>query len=341
LRFGQISILPWIAGCWGEFAIRNTIEKSRGRFTMLKMISPAGESAMKAQPAKRAEVTVQLTAPGPEHVSELGRICYEAFKDIHDRHRFPPDFPSVALARRVIGMLVQRQDCYGVAALIDGQPVGSNFLSLTDAVAGVGPITVDCSFQGMDIGRMLMQDVIDYAKRNNIERVRLLQDGFNMASLSLYTSLGFDVKDPVALMQAAPAPQPDDHIREVTDRDLPAIEELSKRIYKANRRNEVAAAIQHGFSPMLREREGRITGYLIPGLLGHGVAETEQDAVALTGEAARRLPPEAARFFCPLREAEFYRGALKAGCRAIKVMNLMAMGPYDPPGRVWMPSVLY
>jgi len=89
--------------------------------------------------------------------------------------------------------MVQRDDFYGVVALRDGQPVGSNFLSLMDLVAGVGPITIDSSCQGEGVGRALMQDVIDYARRNNIEPVRLLQDSFNVASLSLYASLGFDV----------------------------------------------------------------------------------------------------------------------------------------------------
>jgi hypothetical protein len=36
-----------------------------------------------------------------EHIPELGRICYEAFKDLQDRHRFLVDFPSVQLARQV------------------------------------------------------------------------------------------------------------------------------------------------------------------------------------------------------------------------------------------------
>jgi len=47
------------------------------------------------------------------------------------------------------------------------------------------------------------------------------------------------------------------------------------------------------------------------------------------------------QFFCPLREASLYRSLLKAGCRAVKVMNLMAIGPYEPPDAVWMNSVLY
>lgn len=250
------------------------------------------------------------------------------------------DFPSEDIARQVLEMLVQRNDFYGVVALAGGQPVGSNFLSLMDPVAGVGPITVDRSRQTQGVGRVLMQDVIKYAQHNDIEQVRLLQDSFNVASLSLYASLGFEVKDAVALMQAAPAPEADRKVRQVAETDLPAIEELSKRIYKNSRRNEVAAAARYGFSALLRERQGHITGYLIAGTFGHGVAETEEDALALVGEAARRLPPDFARFFCPLSEGNFYRTALQAGCRAIKVMNYMTLGPYQHPNEVWMPSVL-
>src|SRR5688572_15711003 len=118
--------------------------------------------------------TLELVPAEPQHVSEIGRICYEAFKGVHEGHGFSPDFPTVELARQVLGMLVERDDFYGVVALRDGKPVGSNFLSLTDTVAGIGPITIDCSCQGRGIGRTLMQDVINFARRNNIKQVRLL-----------------------------------------------------------------------------------------------------------------------------------------------------------------------
>ena len=168
-----------------------------------------------------------------------------------------------------------------------------------------------------------------------------MQDAFNVASLSLYASLGFDVKEPVAFMQAAPLAEAANSVRPITEPDLPAIEELSVRIYKNSRRNEVAAAACYGFAALLRERQGRITGYLLPGIFGHGVAETEEDALTLIGEAARRLAPEFARFFCPLTESGFYRKALQGGCRVIKVMNYMTLGVYEQPEEVWMPSVLY
>src|SRR5215216_2034722 len=154
-------------------------------------------------------MAIRLVTAEPHHVSELGRICFEAFREVHNRSCGTRDFPTVDFAQQVLGMLVQRDDFYRVSALDDGRVVGSNFLSLMDPVAGVGPITVDPSYQGQGVGRALMQNVIDFAQHNNIEQVRLLQESFNVASLSLYASMGFDVKVPVAFMQAAPLAQAD------------------------------------------------------------------------------------------------------------------------------------
>jgi GNAT superfamily N-acetyltransferase len=284
---------------------------------------------------------VQLIPAEAQHVPELGRICYEAFKDIADRHGFTPDFPSVQYARRVIGMVVERKDFYGVAAMVNGELAGSNYLSLTDPVAGVGPITVDCAFQGRDLGRALMQDVIDYARRNKIARVRLLQDAFNVASLSLYGSLGFDAKHPVAEMLLNAAVKADATVRPVHADDIEALDAICQKNYKTSRKNELAAAVHAELSPVLRERGGKFTGYLIPGIFGHGVAETPDDAVALATQAARLIPHERARSLVPLTDGPLFRAFLKAGCRTVKMMNLMALGPYEAPDSVWMPSILY
>src|SRR4029077_17380701 len=111
---------------------------------------------MSADRATQPKPEIQLVPAKPQHVPELGRICYEAFKNIAESRGFPPDFPSVGIAENVIGMLVARDDFYSVAALVNGRPVGSNFLSLSDSTSGVGPITVDSSVQGKGIGRALM-----------------------------------------------------------------------------------------------------------------------------------------------------------------------------------------
>ncbi|MGD9652113.1 MAG: GNAT family N-acetyltransferase [Candidatus Dadabacteria bacterium] len=277
----------------------------------------------------------------PEHAKELGRICFEAFKSIHDKHAFDRDFPTLEAAEGVINFIAARDDFHGVAALIDGKPVGSNFISFTDPVAGIGPITVDPERHERGIGRALMKAVIDAAHERGVEEIRLMQDSFNSRSLSLYASLGFDLREPVALMQAAPA----DVVANATVRlastvDVDEMNKLCLAKYKVSRGNEIANAIRDGFSPMIAERGGRLTGYLIPGFLGHGVAESVDDAAALAAEAGK-LPGNQARFFCPLREADLYRRLLADRHRLMKVMNLMTLGPYEEPEGVWMPSVFY
>lgn len=287
-------------------------------------------------------MALRLVPAESRHVDEMGRICYEAFRKVQEGRQSIADFSSVDLARKVLGMLVHRKDFYSVVALLDDRVVGSNFLSLMDNVAGVGPITVEPSLHGQGTGRTLMKDVLDFAKRNGIERVRLFQDAHNVHSLSLYASLGFDVREPCAVMLPPARVEASEGVRPIAESDLPMVEQISHRIYKVSRRNEVAAAAPYGFQVFVREQGNRITGYLMPGIFGHGVAETEEDAVALVKAAGRLEQPDQLKLvFCPLREQSFYRKLLLMGCRTVKVMNLMTVGPYEQPDEVWMPSVLY
>jgi GNAT superfamily N-acetyltransferase len=284
--------------------------------------------------------SVTLTPAAPEHVPELGRICYEAFKELQDKHRFPVDFPSVQVGRQVVGLLVARPEFYGIAAKVGDELAGSNFLLTADETAGVGPITVDSAFQGRSVGRQLMLDVIREARDRKIDKVRLVQEAFNTRSISLYAALGFETRHGLSLMRPTPAELDDVNIRSATEKDLAELDALCKRIYKVSRRHELAMFLQMDFPVLIRVRDGKVCGYLVPGLLGHGVAETEDDALALARQAARRSP-EPTAVFCPLDQHELFRTFLKARFENLKMMNLMTMGPYQVPDRVWMPSILY
>lgn len=289
-------------------------------------------------------MAIDYRQPIAEHVQELGRICYEAFKDIAERHGFEADFSSVDIGRMLMGMLVASEHNFGVAAMRSDQPVGSNFLMTADEVASVGPITVDPPEQGNGVGRELMQRVLDHADESGFESVRLQQDSYNMASLSLYASLGFDTKTPCALMEISPAAEPDDTVRPLTVDDLDDVEAMSRDIYKVSRRNEVANLLASGgiFPAVARERKGRMRGYLIIGPPGHSVAETEEDVVVMAQQAGRLAQmPDVLRVFCPLIEGGLYRRFLAAGFRSRKVMNLMVRGTYEAPDGVWTPSVGY
>ncbi|HTL27852.1 MAG TPA: GNAT family N-acetyltransferase [Tepidisphaeraceae bacterium] len=285
-------------------------------------------------------MSVRLERTKPEFANELGRIMYEAFAGINTRHGFPPDFPSAEAGQQVMGMLCSRPDIFGVAAVQDGKPIGSNFIWTADPVAGVGPITIDPPSQRKGIGRQLMKAVIDHAQSEGKEMIRLVQDSFNMTSLSLYASLGFTVQEPLALMRSADAKVDTSGVRLAQPADVDAMDALAQRNFKVSRRHEIASSSRAPFPPFVRERGGKITGYLIPTFIGHGAAETDEDALALIG-ATSQLPPPGQLFFAPLRQGTLHRKALASGIRMVKVMQLMSIGPYEPPTGTWMPSVMY
>lgn len=285
-------------------------------------------------------MAITIERAKPEHAMDLGRIMYEAFAGINTRHGFPPDFPSVEAGQQVMGMICSRPDIYGVAAIENGNPIGSNFIWTADPVAGVGPITIDPGSQQKGIGRKLMQAVIDHATAQGSKMIRLVQDSFNMTSLSLYTSVGFTVQEPLALLNSATCNADTSGVRPSRPEDLGAMAGLAERNFKVSRRNEIAGSSRAPFPPIVRERNGKVVAYLIPGFIGHGAAETDEDALALIASTAT-MPWPGNLSFAPLRQGTLHRKALKAGCRMVKVMQLMSIGPYEQPTGTWMPSVMY
>jgi ribosomal protein S18 acetylase RimI-like enzyme len=283
-------------------------------------------------------MTIELRQATAADVPELGRIVYEAFKDIAESHGFPPDFPSVEFANGVTGLLIQQEQVYSIAAVDGDAPKGSNHLEMWDDVAGIGPISVDLSAQGGGIGKTLMEDVIKHARESGFDRIRLMQDSFNMRSLALYASLGFDVKEPVAYIELNAAIGAHANVRPAAPADFGAMDALCREIYGISRKNEIATLTQAGFPAFVFDG-GRVRGYLVATAIGHGVAESDDIMLALYASLGATIPDSMSNL--PMRSGALYRRALHAGHRNRKVMNLMAIGPYDDPKGTWVPGVLF
>ena len=65
-------------------------------------------------------MAVKLRSGNPADAEPCGVICYEAFKNIAERHGFPPDFPSAEVAIGVMTSLLARADVFSVVAEKDG-----------------------------------------------------------------------------------------------------------------------------------------------------------------------------------------------------------------------------
>jgi GNAT superfamily N-acetyltransferase len=273
---------------------------------------------------------------------ECARICFEAFGGIHDEHRFPRDFPSLEAAVGLMSMWIPHPKVWGVVAEIDGRIVGSNFLDERDPIPGVGPITVDPQGQNTGVGRKLMEAVIERGK--DAPSIRLVQDGFHMRSLSLYTSLGFDVTASCVVMSGKPRDDAasDVEVREVAEDDLQQCEALHTKVHGFARTGALRDAMAGPFAPFAALRDGRVTAYTTGVTfwpMAYGVGETEEDIKALLLGAAAAVD-EPIALLVPLRSSVF-RWALEQGLRAVKPMNVMARGEYQEPQGAWFPSVIY
>ena len=281
----------------------------------------------------------------PEDVEVCGRICFDAFKDIAERHNFRPDFPTPERAIQLMQMLVENVDVFSVVAERDGDVIGSNHLMEYDAIRAVGPITVDPQAQAKGAGRMLMEAVIERGKQRPGAGVRLVQDGFNTASLSLYASLGFEVREPLALMEGrlhADVPQ-DVTVRALREEDYASCAELCRMVHGFDRLNELKHTPPF-LTSFVAVRDGRITAYASAPqfwALNHAVAETLSDMCALLTGASNLMQGEPLSFLLPTRQSSLFRWCLRKGLRVMKPLTLMSMGEYHEPRSCYLPSVGY
>jgi len=283
-------------------------------------------------------VTLAFRPGRPDDAPACGQIAFDAFAAVNEKHGFPPDFPTVDVAAGFLSSLLQRPDFYSVVAEQDGQIVGSNFLNESNPVAGVGPVTVSPACQDDGIGRKLMEDVLARADSQGCESVRLVQAGFHMRSLSLYTKLGFTVRDSMAIMSGNPLREsiPGYHVRAATENDMEACHDLHYRLQNHDRRQTLRDGITRGTAVVV-EREGRLTGFAtsVTGL-GHAAAETTKDLIAIISEA-EELPG----MLIPTRNRELFDWCLNSGLRIGLPQTLMSMGPYQEPQGAFLPSMYY
>ena len=285
-------------------------------------------------------MSITLRPGNAADANACGEICYKAFKDIAGQHNFPPDFPNHESAIGLMNHIFSNSRAWSVVAESEGQIVGSNFLWEDVSVAGVGPITVDPNTQNISIGRKLMERVLQRAEEQKFAGVRLVQAAYHNRSLSLYSKLGFEVREPLSQIQGASLGMnfPAYHVRPAKEDDLDSCNHLCFRIHDFTREHELRGAIKAGTASVV-ENEGKITGYATQvGFFGHAVAESNDGLKAIIGASANFSGPG---FLLPSRNAEMLRWCLANGLRIVQPMTLMSKGFYNEPAGAFLPSVLY
>jgi hypothetical protein len=185
-----------------------------------------------------------------------------------------------------------------------------------------------------------MQAVMDRANERGAAGVRLVQAAFHNRSLSLYTLLGFDIREPLSCMQGRTLERSVAGCveRPAKPEDAEACNALSRRVHGFDRGIDLAQAIEQGTARVV-ERGGRVTGYTTHlAFSGHSTAETNADMQALIASAESFAGPG---ILVPSRNSVLLRWCLANGLRVVQPMTLMSAGLYNDPAGAWLPSVLF
>lgn len=114
--------------------------------------------------------TLKFRSGRIDDVNDVGKIMFEAFSYLANKHGFPSDFPSIDIGKDAASYFLSNSGFYSVVAEDThedkGKIIGSNFLDeRSNMVAGVGPITVDPNFQNKGVGKQLMKNVMERAEK--------------------------------------------------------------------------------------------------------------------------------------------------------------------------------
>ena len=288
----------------------------------------------------QSQPEVNVRSAMPEDSSVCGQICYDAFSRLSTKHGFPSDVPDAQTATGILSALFSSPGFYCVVAESEGRIVGSNCLDERSLIAGIGPITVDPNAQNLGVGHKLMRVVMDRARERHPAGMRLVQAAYHNRSLTLYTTLGFDVREPLSCVQGRPFDRnvPGCVVRPAQPGDLEACNALSRQVHGFHRGTELAESIQRKTASVV-ERAGRITGYAtVLAFYGHATAESNLDMQALIASAESFGGPG---ILVPSRNSALLRWCLGNGLKVIQPMTLMSIGLYNEPAGAWLPSVLF
>ena len=287
-----------------------------------------------------------------EDADKVGKIIFEAFSAVANKHSFPPDFPSVDVARGLASSFLSNPRFYSIVAEDNtsngGEDkdsiVGSNFLDeRSNIVAGVGPLTIDPKYQNKGTGRQLMINVLERAKNKNFPAIRLLQASYHSRSLALYTTLGFEVREPISNMQGKPIQEaiPGRSVRAATESDTESCNTICKTVHGHDRNGELQDSIKQGIAKVVLH-ENKITGYTC-GLtfFNHSVGLTNDDLKALISSATNDNSYGGPGILIPSRNTQLFLWCLNNGLRLVQQLTLMTIGLYNEPAGSYMPSILY
>lgn len=190
----------------------------------------------------------------------------------------------------VLSSYLQRQPDGWFLARLDGVPAGTGGAIHYGDLARIGLIATHPDFQRRGIGQIIMEHLLGWAHDRGATTVRL---DASPAGAPLYTRLGFVTDDYVHAYSCPPPAAPGaplaDGVTPFRAADLPEVIAYDAERFGARREVVLAPYVEEcaGRAFVARDREGRVSGYLIAQAktLGPWLADTPEIAASLLRQA--------------------------------------------------------
>jgi GNAT superfamily N-acetyltransferase len=296
----------------------------------------------------------------PDDRSEVAELIYVSLNYWTALHGRPPVFTAGPASTEIFGDVYGALDpgC-GVVAVNEpsGRLMGSCFFHPRPRHVTLGILNVHPNYFGQGVARAMVARVVDYAKANGGQPVRLVQSALNLDSFSLYTRMGFvprwayqdmllDVPG-AGLAAKTPGHQ---RVRAAATDDVTAMGALEMEVAGITREKDYAYLIQNDEgiwdAQVYEDPDGRIGGFLFSvkhpalSMLGPCVARTQGQAEALIARAAERFRGGGVVAVVPVECDALVRSLYGWGARNCELHLGQVLGPFQPFRGVSMPTYL-
>ncbi len=201
-----------------------------------------------ADDTRQKDTTMELRPVQMKDIQTCGKVMYEAFRDISQRHSFPPDFPDAGAAEGLLSDLLNAPAFDAFVAEQEGRILGSIFVSRRSQVGGISVLTIDPKAQNCGVGRRLLQHGMEFLAKQGHTRQQIIQVGYHNRSLCLYAKSGFIASELLSNMTGQPIRVniASRTVRRALESDARACNTLCRKVQGFDREHEVAYAIARG-----------------------------------------------------------------------------------------------
>lgn len=282
-----------------------------------------------------------------EDVPAAGKIFYQAFnRAFAEAGRSKPIVDQKAGVARVAELLrIDPEGC--LVARYKNRTVGFGCIHLRGKVGSIGPVAIHPRYQDLDIGRELMEALMDIGRE--CESLRLSQNAFHVPSFALYLKLGFRAVECGLMMGAKGAAliraRPLGEVEPMTKSDLRNIIQLDEKFYGGPRGKDFAELLHTGAGWLTRDGK-EINGFLFARnegelcFIGPGMATTVKDMKRLFSTVSASQSAARGMMLACLfsSQQELVRHALSLGFRINHLALYMVRGKFR---RFRIPSLLH